>query len=163
MPQFDWTTISPQVFWLVISFAVIYWVVAKIAVPRVGEVLDQRARVIQEDIDRAAALKAETEAAAAAYDKAMADARGQAGDHLRQMQADAKAVAEKRVSELGEIIAKQVSEAEARITKAKSDALAAMRQLAGDTARDVVAKLAAVTPDAGAVDAAVAAALKEKA
>src|SRR4051812_48138582 len=147
MPQFDFTTLIPQVFWLVLSFAAIYWVIAKLAVPRVGEVLDQRARVIQEDIDRARALKAETEAAAAAYDKAMADARGQAGDHMRQMQADSKAVAEKRVGELGAVIAKQVTEAEARITKAKDDALAAMRSLAGDTARDVVAKLAALTPD----------------
>ena len=163
MPQFDFTTLVPQVFWLVVSFAAIYWVIAKLAVPRVGEVLDQRARVIQEDIDRAGALKAETEAAAAAYDKAMADARAQAGDHMRQMQADAKAVAEKRVGELGEVIAKQVTEAEARIAKAKTDALAAMGKLAGDTARDVVAKLAAVTPDAGAVDAAVGAVLKEKA
>ena len=163
MPQFDFSTLVPQVFWLVVSFAAIYWVIAKLAVPRVGEVLDQRARVIQEDIDRAAALKAETEAAAAAYDKAMADARGQAGDHMRQIQADMKAVAEKRAAAVGEIIAKQVGEAEARINKAKSDALAAMRTLAGDTARDVVAKLTSVSPDAGAVDAAVGAALKEKA
>ena len=163
MPQFDFTTLVPQVFWLVVSFAAIYWVIAKLAVPRVGEVLDQRARVIQEDIDRAAALKAETEAAAAAYDKAMADARGQASDHMRQIQADVKAVAEKRAAELGDKIAKQVAEAEARIAKAKNDALAAMRGLAGETARDVVAKLASVTPDAGAVDAAVGAALKEKA
>jgi F-type H+-transporting ATPase subunit b len=163
MPQFDPATFVPQVFWLVISFAFIYWVIAKIAVPRVGEVLDQRARVIQEDIDRASALKAETDAAAAAYEKAMADARGQAGDHMRQMQADMKALAEKRSAELGATIGKQIAEAEARIGKAKDDALAAMRTMAVDTARDVVAKLAAVTPDQGTVEAAVAATLKERA
>ena len=163
MPQFDFTTLVPQVFWLVVSFAAIYWVIAKLAVPRVGEVLDQRARVIPADIDRAQALKAETEAAAAAYDKAMADARGQAGDHMRQMQADMKAVAEKRSAELGAVIGKQIAEAEGRITKAKNDALAAMRGLAADTARDVVAKLASVSPDQGTVEAAVAAAIKERA
>jgi F-type H+-transporting ATPase subunit b len=163
MPQFDPATFAPQIFWLVVSFVFIYWVVAKLAVPRVGEVLDQRARVIQEDIDRAAGLKAETDAAAAAYEKAMADARGQAQEHMRQMSADVKAVAEKRTGELQAIVAKQIADAEARITKAKDDALAAMRGLAADTARDVVSKLASVAPDQGAVEAAVGAALKERA
>ena len=75
MPQFDPSTFSRpgQLFWLVVSFAVLYWLVVKVAVPRVGGVLDQRARVIQEDIDRATALKADADAAAAAYEKAMAD------------------------------------------------------------------------------------------
>lgn len=161
MPQFDPSVFSPQLFWLVVSFIALYWLVAKVAVPRVGEVLEQRARVIQEDLDRAGQLKAETEAAAAAYEKAMTDARHQAQDHMRAMNADLKAVAEKRTGELTAQIGKQVSEAEARITAAKNAALDAMKGIAADTARDVVAKLASVTPDAAAVETAVATALKE--
>ncbi|MBX7199265.1 MAG: F0F1 ATP synthase subunit B' [Rhodospirillaceae bacterium] len=161
MPQFDPSVFSPQLFWLLVSFIALYWLVAKVAVPRVGEVLEQRARVIQEDLDRATQLKAETDAAAAAYEKAMADARHQAQDHMRAMQADVKAVSEKRTADITGQIGKQVSEAEARIASAKQAALDAMKGIAADTARDVVAKLASVTPDAGAVDAAVAAALKE--
>ena len=161
MPQFDPSVFAPQLFWLVVSFIALYWLVAKVAVPRVGEVLEQRARVIQEDLDRATQLKAETDAAAAAYEKAMTDARHQAQDHMRAMQADLKAVSEKRTADISAQIGKQVSEAEARINGAKQAALDAMKGIAADTARDVVAKLASVTPDAGAVDAAVAAALKE--
>lgn len=161
MPQFDPSVFAPQLFWLVVTFFALYWLVSKVAVPRVGEVLEQRARVIQEDLNRAVQLKAETDAAAAAYDKAMADARHQAQDHMRAMQADLKAVAEKRTADLSAQIGKQVSDAEARIGAAKQAALDAMKGIAADTARDVVAKLAAVTPDAGAVDAAVATALKE--
>jgi F-type H+-transporting ATPase subunit b len=161
MPQFDPTTFTPQLFWLVVSFIALYWLVAKIAVPRVGEVLDQRARVIQEDIDRAVQLKAETDAAAQAYEKAMADARAQAGDHMRAMLADVKAVTEKRTADISSQIGKQVADAEARINGAKQAAMDGLKAMAADTARDVVAKLASVTPDAGAVDAAVAAALKE--
>ena len=161
MPQFDPSTFPAQIFWLVVSFLALYWLVTKVAVPRVGEVLDQRARVIQEDLDRATHLKAETDAAAAAYDKAMADARNQAGEHTRAMLADVKAVAEKRTADISVQIGKQVAEAEARISAAKAAALDAMRAMAADTARDVVAKLASVTPDAAAVDAAVSAALKD--
>ncbi len=161
MPQFDPSVFSPQLFWLLVTFIALYWLVSKVAVPRVGEVLEQRARVIQEDLDRAVQLKAETDAAAAAYEKAMADARSQAQDHMQAMQAELKAVAEKRTADISAQIGKQVSDAEQRIGAAKQSALDAMKGIAADTARDVVAKLTSLTPDTGAVDAAVAAALKE--
>jgi F-type H+-transporting ATPase subunit b len=161
MPQFDPSSYSSQLFWLVVSFIVLYWIVAKLAIPRIGEVLDQRARVIQEDLDRALALKAETDAAVAAYEKAMAAARDQAGEHMRSVTNEAKATAEARTSELGAAVAKQVADAEARIAKAKDDALASLKGLAAETAKDVVAKLANLSPSQGDVDAAVLTALKE--
>jgi F-type H+-transporting ATPase subunit b len=161
MPQFDPSTFSSQLFWLAVSFIVLYWIVAKIAVPRIGEVLEQRARVIQEDLDRALALKAETDQAMAAYEKSMAAAREQAGEHMRAVTGAAKVAAEQRLGELAGEVARQVAEAEARIAKAKEDAMASLKGIAADTARDVVAKLANLSPAPGDVEAAVAAALKE--
>jgi F-type H+-transporting ATPase subunit b len=161
MPQFDPSTFSSQIFWLVVTFVLLYWVVAKIAVPRIGEVLDQRARVIQEDLDRALALKGETDQAVQAYEKAMAAARDQAGEHMRAVTNEAKATADARTAELSATVGKQVAEAEARIAKAKEDALASLRGIAADTAKDVVAKLAGLSPSQADLDAAVTAALKE--
>ncbi len=161
MPQFDPTTFTSQVFWLVVTFVALYWVVAKLAIPRIGEVLDQRARVIQEDLDRALALKAETDQAVQAYERAMLAAREQAGEHMRTVTSEAKAVAEARTSELSAQVAKQVSDAEARIVKAKDEAIAGLKSIAAETAKDVVAKLANLSPAASDVDAAVTAALKE--
>lgn len=161
MPQFDIATFTPQIFWLVVTFSALYWVVAKIAVPRIGEVIDQRARVIQEDLDRALALKAETDQAVQAYERAMFAAREQAGDHMRAVTGEAKAQADARTTELSAKLSAQVAEAEARIAKAKDDALAGLRGVAAETAKDVVAKLANLQPSAGDVDAAVATALKE--
>src|SRR5579883_1757674 len=100
MPQFDPTVFAPQLFWLVVTFVLLYWIVAKVAVPRVGEAIDNRARVIQEDINRATQLKAETDAAAAAYERAMADAQAQAQEHMRAMQAELKAITDKRTEEV---------------------------------------------------------------
>jgi F-type H+-transporting ATPase subunit b len=161
MPQFDPTTFTSQVFWLVVTFVALYWVVAKLAIPRIGEVLDQRARVIQEDLDRALALKAETDQAVQAYERAMLAAREQAGEHMRAVTSEAKATAEARTSELSAQVAKQVSDAEARILKAKDEAIAGLKSIAAETAKDVVAKLANLSPAAADVDAAVTAALKE--
>ncbi len=161
MPQFDPASFASQLFWLAITFIVLYWVVSKLAIPRIGEVLDQRARVIQEDLDRALALKAETDQAVQAYERAMTAARDQAGEHMRVVTTEAKAIADARTTELATQVAKQVADAEARIAKAKDDALASLRGIAAETAKDVVAKLANLSPSAGDVDAAVATALKE--
>ena len=161
MPQFDFTSFPSQIFWLVVSFIALYLVVSRIAVPRIAEVLEQRHRLVQDDIDRAAALKAETDAAIASYEQAMAEARAQAQDHVRAITADVKAIADKKTAEVVAAVTEQITSAEARIAKARADALDGMKQLAADSARDVVAKLAAISPEAGKVDAAVASALKE--
>jgi len=91
----------------------------------------------------------------------MNEARAQAFDHMRAIQADMKAVADKRTADVTAAVAKQISEAEARIASAKQAALDRIKGVAAETARDVVAKLAGLSPDAGSVDAAVATALKE--
>jgi F-type H+-transporting ATPase subunit b len=161
MPQFDPSTFASQLFWLAVMFVALYWIISRVAVPRIGEVLEQRARVIQDDLDRATQLKAETDAAVAAYDKAMADARGQAYEHMKAIQAELKAVADQRTADVSAQVAKQVAEAEARIGQAKKTALDSLKSISADTARDVVGKLAGLAPDAGSVDAAVAAALKD--
>lgn len=161
MPQFDPSTFASQLFWLIVTFVALYWIISRIAVPRIGEVLEQRARVIQDDLDRAAQLKAETDAAIAAYDKAMAEARAQAYEHMKIIQAEMKAVADKRTADVTADVTRQILDAEQRINAAKQQALDSIKGVAAETARDVVAKLAGLSPDGGAVDAAVTAALKE--
>jgi F-type H+-transporting ATPase subunit b len=161
MPQFDPSTFPSQIFWLVVSFIALYLVVSRLAVPRIAEVVEQRRRLVQDDIDRAAALKAETDAAIAAYEQAMADARSQAQDQIRAVTTEMKAIADQRTAEVTAAVTEQITAAEARIAKARQAALDGMRQLAADSARDVVAKLAGLAPDQSAVDTAVANALKE--
>src|SRR3954471_23901059 len=100
MPQFEPSSFPSQIFWLVVTFIALYLVVSRLAVPRIAEVLEQRRRLVQDDIDRAAALKAETDQALAAYEQAMAEARAQAQEQIRIVTAEAKAIAEKRTAEV---------------------------------------------------------------
>ena len=161
MPQFDPSSFPSQIFWLVVSFFALYLVVSRLAVPRIAEVLEQRHRLVQDDIDRAAALKAETDQAIAAYEQAMAEARAQAQEQIRIVTSEAKAIAEKRTAEVTAAVNDQTARAEARIAKARQDALDGLMQVAADNAKAVVAKLAKLSPDDAAVQTAVAAALKE--
>jgi F-type H+-transporting ATPase subunit b len=161
MPQFDPTFFPSQIFWLAVTFVALYLIISRFAIPRVGEILEQRARLIQDDLDRATRLKAESDAAIAAYEKAMADARAQARDVLLSMTNEMKSLVDRKTAAVSAEVAKQVADAEARIAKARGDALAQIKSIAADTARETVGKLSGLTIDAGRLDAAVAAALKE--
>jgi F-type H+-transporting ATPase subunit b len=161
MPQFDPSSFPSQIFWLAVSFIALYLVVSRLAVPRIAEVLEQRHRLVQDDIDRAAALKAETDQAIAAYEQAMAEARAQAQEQIRIVTNEAKAIAEKRTAEVTAAVNDQITQAEARIARARQDALDSLKQVAADNAKAVVAKLTNLSPDDGAVQTAVATALKE--
>jgi len=86
LPQLDVTTFASQLFWLVISFAVLYAVISRIAVPKISGVLADRAGRIKGDLDQAALAKANSDAAIANYEKALAEARTRAlklGDEMR--------------------------------------------------------------------------------
>ena len=160
MPQFDPTFFPSQIFWLVVAFVALYLVVSRFAIPRVGDILEQRARLIQDDLDRAAHLKADTDAAIAAYEQAMSDARNQARDVMASVSNDIKRIVDSQTAAVSTEINKQIAEAELRIAKAKQDAMASIKSIAADTAKDAISKLAGMTPDAAKLDAAVTSALK---
>ncbi|MBM3516092.1 MAG: F0F1 ATP synthase subunit B' [Alphaproteobacteria bacterium] len=161
MPQFDPTMFPSQIFWLVVTFVALYLIIARFAIPRVGEILEQRARLIQDDLDRAKQLKADSDKALATYEKAMADARAQARDVLLAVTNEMKAVVDQKTAAVTAEVTKQIADAETRIGKAKSDALAQIRSIASDTAKEAVGKLAGLSVDGAKLDAAVAGALKD--
>lgn len=162
MPQFDPTFFTPQLFWLAILFVALYVVMARHALPRVGEVLDERQRRIDESLDKAAQLKAEAEAAVAAYEKALAESRAKAHEVMRETSEQLARQAEARNKELADRLSQQIKAGEARITAAKEQALANVRQVAAEVAGAVVGKLVGAAPEQGKVEAAVTAAVQEQ-
>ena len=78
LPQLDVNFYAPQLFWLALTFAALYFLMSKVALPKIGDVVAERAGRIQRDIEAAAKLKGETDKALADYEKALQDARGKA-------------------------------------------------------------------------------------
>ena len=78
MPQLDASTFLPQVFWLAVWFIVLYLLMARLGLPRIRAAIDRRRQQVDGDLGRAAALKAEAEAALAAYQRTLAEARASA-------------------------------------------------------------------------------------
>lgn len=163
MPQFDPSSFASQLFWLVISFVLLYLVVSRYAIPRIGQVLEQRQKMIDDDLDRAHQLKAETEEAIATYEKALAEARAQAHDVLREAQDAISKQAEARNKEVNAKIAEQIKQGEARIIKARDEAMAQVKEIAAGAAVAASAKLADLAIDEAAVQGAVADVMKETA
>lgn len=160
LPQLDTTTFASQLFWLLISFAVLYVIVSRIAAPKIGGVIQDRANRIKGDLDSAAQAKSQSEAAVANYEKALADARANAlkmSDEIRnKVQAEINAKNESAAAQLAADMAK----AEARISEMRKNAMARVGDVARETAADIVVKLTGETANAGDVEAAVTAALK---
>ncbi|MEE9210971.1 MAG: F0F1 ATP synthase subunit B' [Kiloniellales bacterium] len=162
MPQFDPSTYAPQVIWLAITFAVLYVLMAKVALPRIGHVLEERRYKIDENLKKAESLKGEAETAAEAYEGAMADARARAEGVLSDVRESAAREAAERQAELGGRLHADIRAAEALIAEATDKAVAGIRELAADVAGSAAERLAGETLDKRAVRSAVDAALKER-
>jgi F-type H+-transporting ATPase subunit b len=159
-PPFNPTTFASQLFWLVIAFVVLYVLMAKWALPRIGAIIESRQKRIADDLAGAASLKAESDAAIAAYEKALAEARARAqaiANETRDKQAAAAEATRKRLE--GELNAK-LAEAEKTIAATKQAAMLNVRGIAADATKAIVERLIGKAPSDSAVDAAVADALK---
>jgi len=165
MPQLDFhnpLTIS-QVVWGVIIFVVLYILVSKFALPRVGSVLDERAGHIAADLDSARQASQRAEAGKAEAVAATAKARSEAQAAVNAALEEAKQAAAVQAVALNERLERQLKDAEAQIESARAAAMSALRQVATDTAATVVTRLTGAAPDQQGLDNAVGAALAARA
>jgi F-type H+-transporting ATPase subunit b len=163
MPQLDIATFPTQIFWLLVTFTVLYFLMAKLAVPKIESVVEGRRRKVEGDLEKAAQMKAEAEAVIAAYEKALADARHQAQLTMRETTEKLAAEAAERQRQAAAIIAEKTSEAEKRIGAAKAAAMASLRDIATDVAQAAAGRLTGREIDRGRADSAVDAVLKGRA
>jgi F-type H+-transporting ATPase subunit b len=155
MPQLDVSTYLPQLFWLAVSFIVLYVLMSTIALPRIAAAIEARRRRREEDLDRAAQLRRDAEALVAAYESARAAAREQAQATLRATGERLAAAAAERQRQLTAVLAERTGAAERDIAAAKARALAEIRTVAADVAADLAARLTGAPPDPQTVTSAV--------
>lgn len=160
MPQLDPSSFTSQIVWLVITFVIFYLVMARVALPRISEVLETRQNRIAYDLETATTLKAEAEAVLAEYEASMEKAHAESQSLLATTAQERGAETARRHEELGAKIAAQLGDAEARISKARQAAMENINEIAGDVAMSAMAKLIGVEPNDKAVAAALKAAAK---
>jgi F-type H+-transporting ATPase subunit b len=160
LPQLDPASWTPQLFWLLVTFVLLYLLMAKVALPRVAQVLETREKRIAGDLAEAERLKVETEQAIASYEAALAKARAEAqatADATRQKVTQDAAAAKARVE--AELATKSKA-AETAILAARDRALASLDQMAAEAAASIVQRLTGTVVPAADAQAAIAAARK---
>lgn len=160
MPQLDFSTFPNQIFWLVVTLVVIYFVMSRVALPRIATVLAERHGAIQGDLDKAEEMKAKAVEAEAAYNKALTDARAQAQTIVGEARAEIQKDLDVALAKADAEIAAKTAESEVAIKAIRDNAVTAVTEVANDTAIEIVNAVMPATVDAAAVKASVAARLK---
>jgi F-type H+-transporting ATPase subunit b len=155
MPQFDPGVWSPQLIWLAITFTILYLLMAKVALPRVSGVLEEREERIGESLRRAERLKLNAEDAVASYEKAIADVRAKAAGEIRTARELAAQEAAQHHAALSDRLTEKTDAAEARINAARDAAIAGLRDVAIVVANEAVRRLTGRAVEPAAVAAAV--------
>ncbi len=141
LPQLRGEDFAPQLVWLFLTFVALYVILSRLALPRIATVLEEREDRIAADLDAAEQLKAETEAAMAAYEQALAEARAEAHAIAQKTREDVTAEMEAERAKVDAQIAEMTAEAEARIAEAKSSAMAKVEEIAGQVVGDISERL----------------------
>ena len=140
-PPFDPTFFVSQVFWLALSFGAFYIFMSRAVLPRIGGVLETRAERIAKDLDQANAMKAESDAAIAAYEQSLTSARNNANEIAGKARDVAKADAEAVRQKIERDLAMQMEAAERRIGDIKAKALGNLSAIAEETTSTIVSRL----------------------
>mgnify|MGYP001806329957 CR=1 FL=1 len=154
-PPFDSHTYASQLVWLAIAFGALYVLMAKVALPRVAAILEERGRRVSEDLDQAAKLKGQTDAAIAAYEKALSDAKSRAQAIAAETRDKLAAETDARRKALEADLNTKLAAAEQQIVDGKAKAMLNVRGIAVDAAEAIVQRLVGKAPSKDEVEAAV--------
>jgi F-type H+-transporting ATPase subunit b len=160
MPQFDFHHVFwPQVVWLAVFFAVLYFGVVRMTLPKLGRAMEAREEKMTGDIAIAETAKAEADRIGADHDAGVASAQETARGKLNAARAKAAASVEKKLAAANEALVVHGAEAQASLDAARAQAMVEIEAVAGDTAADIVEKLTGRRPAGNVANAAARAAL----
>jgi F-type H+-transporting ATPase subunit b len=159
-PPFQKDTFASQLVSLVIAFVALYLIVSRIALPRVGSVIDERQNKIEGDLADAQRLKDQSDGALKAYEGELAAARSRAQAIGAETREKLNAASEAERKTLEERLAVKLADAEKTIASTREAAMGNVRGIASEAAAAIVQQLTGVLPDGKSVDSAVDASLK---
>jgi F-type H+-transporting ATPase subunit b len=159
-PPFQKDTFASQLVSLLIAFVALYLIVSKIALPRVGSVLDERQNTMEGDLTEAERLKDASDGELKAYESELASARSRAQAIGAETRERLNAASEAERKTLEERLSVKLAEAEKTIASTRETAMRNVRGIAADAAAAIVQRLTGLAPDGKSVESAVDASLK---
>ena len=156
MPQFDFANVLvPQLVWLGIFFAILYFGIVQLTLPKLGKTIDARERKVAGDIAAAEDAKATADKLAADYKAGLDEAHRSARETIAKAQAKATSAVDSELASGNVVLAEKAAAADARLMAARSSALAEIEGVAASAAADIVERLTGKRPASGALSKAV--------
>jgi len=141
MPQLDLSIIASQVFWALLSFSILYVLLTRFTLPRIEKVLDERQDRIDNDIDKATALKTEAELVMEEYNQVLAEAHFKYREILDQTQIEIQNMAFEKHNEVSQKLTQEAEKAEKRINASRAKAMEEIKGVAKQIAVEATNKL----------------------
>lgn len=142
MPQLDFSTFPSQIFWLIVAFVALYFILSRVALPRIAGAIEERHDTIEDDLERAAEYKRRAEKAEQHYMAALAEAKKRANDIAAEARAEINKDVEKAMAKANDDIAARTAESEKRIGEIRDRAAEDVKTVAQDVAAQLVEALA---------------------
>src|SRR5215510_3923609 len=159
-PPFESETFPSQLFWFAIAFVALYLIISRLAIPRVGGIMDARRQSVEGDLAEAKRLKDSSDTAIASYEKALADARNRAQALANETREKHAKQAEAARHELEATLNTRSAQAEQAIATRRTAAMANVQDIAVETAAAIVERLTGNAPAKDDVAKAVASTIK---
>ena len=153
-PPFQSQYYPSQFVWLALSFILLYVLMSKVALPRIDSILAARSKRIEDDMAAALHFKERSEAANAAYEKALADARSRAQSIANETRERQAAAAEETNKRLESELHQRLAAAERSIAATRSAAMGNVSAIATEAAAAIVERLIGKAPEPHEVEAA---------
>ena len=154
-PPFDATTFPSQIFWLAVTFIVLFVVLSRLITPKLGKTFGERRGKISADLEQAGRHRSEAEAALAKYQEALATARTRAHATSEETRRQVEAEVEKAKAEADAEARAAQAKAEASIAATRAEAAKHVTNVAQDAAAAIVSRLIGDTVSSEEAEAAV--------
>lgn len=141
LPQLDFTTYTPQLFWMLLVFALLYIVFSKRTLPDISTVIENRKNHIESNLESAEKLTDEADTVHDQYMAGLQTSQSKAAEEIQKAEAKMKEKAAKALDNFRERSETELDAAETRIESAKSAAMGDMNAIATDAANVAVEKI----------------------
>lgn len=147
LPQFDPQWFPSQIFWLVVTFVIMYVVFSGKILPDISGILEKRRSHVEGDLETADRIRKEADVIQASFESNLTHARNESKRLVNDVHATMKSRAESQIASLKDKAEKDMGNLEARLQAAKKDAMAEMATIAAEVASEAAAKIIGTPAD----------------
>jgi F-type H+-transporting ATPase subunit b len=146
MPQLDPTWFASQLFWLAVTFVLLYVILSRFVLPPLQDIIARRQQTVEGDLSLAQSLKSQAEQARQDYERTLAEARNRAQALMNEAIAAHKAKSEMASKEMDRQIELKLAEASRRIAAKKEEMISALTPTTTELTAMIVEKLTQHSP-----------------